>query len=220
MSKSVETLAAGCLEEQQRRSAEGSDCFVLFRLALLEGVQEAWTALRSLFEDRVTGWVNSYSRFHLAGEEPVYFVNEAFARLWQFGMVAAQRGQFKHVGDYLQYLKRCAWSAIEDHIRSLRRDALWDRVRLDAGVPAGEEEHDRMLVVRELYEIIAELTRDNHKEWVIAEQSWVYGLQPRQIQRAHPDLFPTVAGVNQNKRNLLRRLRRHPRIRQLVKWMD
>jgi hypothetical protein len=56
-------------------------------------------------------------------------------------------------------------------------------------------------------------TIQTHEERLVAEESWVYGLTPRQIQARYPETFATTELVSQIKHNLLKRIQRRLRQR-------
>ncbi len=215
----INALATQCRQEQIDRSRGSSSCFQLFRLALIEENEYAWQAVCTQFNEMVLSWIYQYNRFLDTDEEAEYFVNEAFARFWQFGRAHAQKEKFAQLGDCLQYLRRCVWSAIEDYIRQLHRDALWEQAEVDPDLAAEAKPVDRKMILEELFEAIWEITAGDSTERIIAEESWIYGLQPRHIQEKYPQLFSDVSEVHQGKKNLLRRLKRHPKIIKLGKLM-
>ena len=210
-----------CRIDQQQRQEGSNACLTLFNKALVEGDNIAWNAINNQFQTLVTYWVSCHSRFEQTGEDAVVFVNAAFIRLWKYGAPRAKENNFRHLGDYLAYLKRCTWSAVEDYLRKLKRDAIWHQTQFDdIDIAMEQQEDEQNATLAELFNIIWELTAENPQERVMAEETWVYGLPPRQIQEKHPDLFTDIGAVNKSKRNLLRRLRRHPKIKHLVDLMD
>lgn len=217
--ESVHQLATRCQNDQRSRSPNSEACTQLFTLALVNQNQAAWTVICDEFSSMVYAWVYTYSSFHHTNEEATFFVNEAFARLWQFGSPLAQRGQFNHLGDYLQYLKRCVWSAIEDYQRKLQKDALWQRIFPDNQIlekvaqPQTEEEATN---TDELARVVWELTQIDPLEKIVAEETWFYDLPPRTIQKRHPERFANITKVNQIKRNIIRRLQRHPKVQAMM----
>lgn len=217
----VDHLARRCRADQRSRTPNSESCIHLFKLALADSNQAAWLAICMEFSSMVYAWVYAYPSFQQANEEASYFVNDAFARLWQYGSPLAQGKQFIHLGDYLQYLKRCVWSALEDHQRKLQKDALWQRVYPDSRMLEMEklaqpQPDNRSPDTHELVKLVRELTQENPLERIVAEETWFYDLPPRSIQERHSAQFATIAEVNQVKRNILRRLQRHPKIQAMI----
>jgi hypothetical protein len=210
-----------CRADQSVRRPNSEWCHKLFSLALAEQNQRAWEAICNEFHSMVEGWVKRYSSFYQTGEEALFFVNGAFSRLWQYASPLARDGKFQKLSDYLQYLKRCVWTSIEDHLRTLSKDALWREVALDEDVgldfasASGSTERD--LIVDQVLQVLEEITQGNERERLVAEETWVYGASPRVIQANYPHHFAVVGEVNQIKRNILRRLQRHPKLKT---WLD
>jgi hypothetical protein len=215
----VSDLAARCRDEQNTRKKSSPSCFELFRLAFEHGDVEAWEAICSQFGEMVTAWVHRYPRFHDTGEEAAFFVNEAYLRFWQYGRSHAQSGEFSSLGQYLHYLRRCVWSGMEAYLRDAQRDAMWAQVPVETNRIAESAPMDEQLDAAEMLGLVKQITKSDPRDGVIVEESWINGLLPRHIVKKHPDLFPDVESVRNAKRNLLRRLKRNPRIAEFLKSM-
>jgi RNA polymerase sigma factor (sigma-70 family) len=207
-------LAERCRAEAERyketRQAVTGSCFELFRQALVEQNQAAWEALYTQYHALVIHWVFSYSRFVETGEDAAFFVNEAFSRMWQYIAKPDMAERFDKLGKCLNYLKLCVGSAIEDYLRRKQKDALATAVAL--------QEHDQLtlspqaqieaeLTSLELSRMLEESLQD-HRERLVAEETWVYNLAPRQIQARYPEIFTTTEEVSQVRRNIIKRLQR------------
>ena len=215
-SLTVLELAERCQVESERyrqtRQSDETVCFELFRRALVEHDEAAWRAIYTQYENLVTSWVRAYAS-SLPDKEPEDFVNEAFARMWQYGVKPETAEQLDGLGKCLAYLKKCAWSSIEDHRRWQDRDALPkaevldDWLKADGSARSPEDQVERDEFLAELRRALDE-TLQNNEERLVAEESWVYAQTPRQIQADYPETFATVQEVSQVKRNILRRLQR------------
>ena len=211
-----------CRADQSVRKPNSEWCQKLFFLALAEQNQRAWEALCDEFHSMAEGWVRRYSSFYQTGEDALFFVNGAFSRLWQHASPLAQEAKFQKLSDYLQYLKRCVWTSIEDYLRKLGRDALWRQVSLDV-MDAGpdlaplSDSTERDLIVGRVLQVLEEIIQRDERERLVAEETWIYGASPRAIQADYPHYFATVSEVSQIKRNVLRRLQRHPTLKT---WLD
>lgn len=228
----TEQLLSACIiqmnEFHHNRPSDDRPCLELFRRALIEHDQEAWSAIYNLHHDQVMRWVYAHPRFRFTGEDASVFANQAFARLWQYGRRHAEAGRFNAVAEYMQYLKRCTWSAIEDELRRIQKDALWHQVELDSLSDGGELNDEgwdfetlgiwlrgedvpmevvveREAVMQELWELLKRSLVDG-REHVVAEEIWEYGLTPRQIYVRYPDMFANEGEVRQVRRNILKRL--------------
>jgi len=186
-------------------------CLELFRRALTQQNEAAWQAIYTQYQDLVTMWVCSYSRFSQTGEEADFFVNGAFGRMWQFGTKPGTAKNLDSLGKCLRYLKLCVGSAIEDHHRKEKKDALniatATLADYDNPVSTDENQGESTGSLSELRVILWE-TVEKDEERLVAEESWVYGFAPRQIQARNPETFATTEEVSQIKHNIIKRLRR------------
>ncbi len=215
-SLTVLELAEHCQTEAERyrqtRQSDETYCFELFRLALVERDEAAWRAIYAQYEGLVARWVHVYTA-SLSDKEPEDFVNEAFARMWQYGGRPETAGKLDGLGKCLAYLKKCAWSSVEDSRRRQDKDALAKGVTFDnwqeqdAPAPSLEDQAERDELLAELRQALED-TLQTREEHLVAEESWVYGQTPRQIQARYPETFVNVEGVSQIKRNIVKRLRR------------
>ncbi len=229
---SIQQLAELCSAQvsdfRNNRPSDERPCLELFRLALIERNQEAWEAIYHIHFPQVVRWVHNHPHFRITGEDADYFANQAFSRLWQYGTRHACAGHFNAVADYMQYLKRCTWSAIEDELRRSQKDALWHLVEVNDSPDDGESDgmmgfdevalalHDRTsveamveseVILNDLRELLRQ-TLEGESERIVAEEMWEYGLAPRQIYARHPDRFSGENEVSQIRRNIVRRLNR------------
>ena len=209
----VQELAEYCHAESVRYQQTGDSderyCLELFRRALQERDERAWEALYSQYQHLVRKWVRGHSRFLATGEDEEFFANAAFSQLWRFASQPDKASVVSALGKSLSFLKMCTWTVVTDYYRKQQRDALREVWSLeeDSPVPSPEDEVIRALILEELRQRIEAVVQDE-REQVVVEESWVYGLPPRQIQARHADIFSTVAEVSQMKRNILNRLRR------------
>ena len=214
-------------------------CFELFRLALSEANAEAWQVITEAYGKRVRSWVRSHPHLDQADEDLDYFVNGAFTRLWQYAGPHMKAGRLSNLGQCLQYLKTCAWTEIQNHLRKQttinRHYAPWvDEEDLDADTPSEQHavieqlhrqvneqlaDENRERELRATLNSLAELMRQtiqNDQERLVVAETWEYGLPPREIYARHPDRFADVTAINLTLRNVLRRLQRHPQIKRLL----
>ncbi len=181
----------------------------LFHEALVENSETAWGVIFTKYHRLVASWVTGYSRFWDTGEEVDFFVIEAFVRLWRYGAPHARSGRITYLAQYLQYLKRCTWSSIEDHIRRIRKDALWSTSEMKVHAIPNDKIAEPS---NEYLSICWKVAQNNPQETLIAEESWVLGLKPGEIYARHAGIFQSIREVYQIKRNLVRRLRNHPQM--------
>lgn len=220
----VDQFRQDCRAAQHAKVPDSLPCYHLFERALRFQDQYAWQAIVAEFSHMLKGWIYNYSRFRETGEDVETFVNEAFTRLWRSGSKPAQAGEFGKLSDYLVYLKRCVWASIEDFLRRAKKDSLWHGVALSSRVemsyPEPDIEAERAVLSQQLDQLLQMITEGEPLERLVAEESWVYGLTPRAIQAKYPELFSSVPQVSQSKRNILRRLQRHPQLEQLAEFLN
>lgn len=227
----IQILAERCSAQisdfRRDHPSDETPCIELFRLALIEHNQEAWESLYHTYYPLVTRWVSFHPGFRLTGEDVDYFANQAFARFWRYGAQRASAGCFRRIADYLQYLKRCAWSAIEDELRWIRKDALGEIHRTndsdaseavnipeftlaasdDRGAESFEQQIGNEASLKKLRRLLCDVLT-NEDESLVAEATWQQGLSPRQIHTRYPGRFADESEVSQIRRNILRRLTR------------
>jgi DNA-directed RNA polymerase specialized sigma24 family protein len=189
-----------------------ADAHALFRRALVFRDEDAWHALYSRYEGLVAMWVRRHPGY-LRTREPVEsFVNRAFEKM----LAAVDEDKFLRFPDVpslLRYLKMCAHSSIVDVLRRREEVLLGDEgdhhqsdTELDAEVQAVQN-----LERSELWDAIHSVLADDRDRALVYE-SFVNGSSPRQILVRLPGLFDSVDTIYTTKRNILSRLRRHPKI--------
>lgn len=227
----VRELAESCSRQlssfRNNQLSNDLPCVELLRLALVEHNQQAWEAIYNIYYPLVMRWVCVHPGFRITGEDADYFANQAFSRFWWYGARRARAGCFGKVADYLQYLKRCVGSAIEDELRWIRKDALGGIHRTgdfgesdDAEKAVPDEtvlatnEHSTLesdmatnMLFKELWALLYQ-SLSNEVERIVAECTWQHDLAPRQIYRLYPDRFADESEVSQIRRNIVRRLSR------------
>jgi DNA-directed RNA polymerase specialized sigma24 family protein len=200
--------------ERYRRSQQCDEayCVELFRRALIEHDEAAWHALYVQYENLVNSWVRAYAD-SFQDKHPEDFVNEAFARMWQYGIKPNTAERLDGLGKCLAYLKKCAWSSVEDHHRWREKDALSNAKSLGDWLDLhGAERSIEDSVVWE--EIMAQLrhlleeTVHTNEDRLVAEESWVYAQTPREIHSRYPEIFASADDVSRLKHNILKRLQR------------
>ncbi|MCB0154044.1 MAG: sigma-70 family RNA polymerase sigma factor, partial [Anaerolineae bacterium] len=211
---SVTQLSERCREEAARFQRSGhSDpafCFELFRRALTLHHDPAWSALVRQYEALVSRWAHEFGAADL-DEEVTAFVNQAFARMWQYGCKAETAAKLDTLSKCLSYLKKCVWSAVEDHRQRRRHEIFvddWQRLEPDLPPNAGPEGQLFSKRLRETVRQLLEETVQDEQERVAATMLWVYDLKPREVHSENPTLFASAAEVSQIRKNILKRLKR------------
>jgi len=198
------------LDEVAARCAAGAErcCFELFRAALADRDQRAWSHVLAQYGRLVGFWIRRHPRFAESGEELDYFTNAAFARMGR-AISPGKFDDFAQLGQLLKFLKRCAFAAVVDFARAADREPpRGDPGRSEPGAQdplpsAGSEAWQRCIEPR----------LRNQEEWLVAYASWTLELRPAEILSTWPDRFDTVRTIFQVKANLLERLRRDASLR-------
>jgi DNA-directed RNA polymerase specialized sigma24 family protein len=187
--------------------------YELFRRAIVERSNEAWSAIYFHYCPRILGWSRQYCA-KLPGDETAEdLAHRAIARAWQ-ALGAEQFAQFGSLGALLAYLRSCVSAAVIDASRTaITRERAYRRLEVRLG-RAPEQEVLHRAMVHLLWKQVFELVSSEH-ERVVVDEAFVLALRPRQIFARHQDLFANVALVYSVKRNLLSRLERSSELRQL-----
>jgi len=215
---SVEELAHRCAAETERffRRVGGHDnrfCFELFRLALADRNDAAWSKLYEQYRGLVTGWIHEHPQFAMANEESDYFLNGVFTSMWK----ACTPERFVNFADLpalLAYLKSCVHTTIINHSRK-RRPPLAEISDELVGASPVSETTDPMagallhqLARTELWHLLDTLLH-NDKERLVTELYFIQGMKPRLIYEQYHEHFTNVQEIYRVKQNLLERLSRN-----------
>jgi hypothetical protein len=213
----TDKLSQGCREESERyrrsRSNDQGHCFELFRRAIVENNEEAWSAIHAQYWKLVAKWVNGPT------DRVDERVNIAFSKFW--GSVPANdfRRNFASIGKVMAYLQMCAHSVKVDEGRPLAKEGvLSDLEELVLG------EEDTMLIAlgdklqtKALFDYIKEERLKNKQEELLFYLSFQIGLKPKQIAQQYPNDFATLKEVRRIKERIILRLRSDPQIARLWK---
>lgn len=220
-SLSLAGLAQHCAEESDhffhRRDHDPRYCFELFRRAIVEQDERAWTYLCNNYRPLVSGWVRRNRAFASSGEEIDYFVNGAFAKMWS-AMSAEKFESFSDLKSLLRYLQLCVGSVIMDYARSNEYHEMLEDLPPGAEEDRGEVVEDEALDRTEreaFWQTIAKRLNDD-KERLVLHYSYVVGFKPGQIYDEREDLFDDVHEIYRIKENVLARLRRDTALHELL----
>jgi len=193
----------------------------LFRRAIAQRDESAWTCILSLYSPLVLSWISQYTQASpiLRLNGPALLVNTAFAK-FSHALTPAKWQNFNSLAALLKYLKFCAHSALLDEVRiqGVREpeDSLdgivYDELSVN-GDPALQVIND--IGMEELWRVLQEELR-GEDERVILHCALLDGVKPQEISRLHRNLFQSVNDVYRVKRNLVERLQRNKRLRFLA----
>ncbi|MEM7035269.1 MAG: sigma-70 family RNA polymerase sigma factor [Chloroflexota bacterium] len=213
---SLSTISRRCGEETdrflQRTAYDPQYCYELFRRAVVDKDQRAWTRLQAQYQRQVLSWINRHSAFQQTGEDADYFCNGVFTRIWT-NLTQEKFGQFPTLSALLKYVQMCVHGEIIDYVRRQNKapqieDGLdISTINVQQMGPNTEEavldSLQKEQLLRQLYERLR-----NDKEQQVIYSIFVLGLKPREIQARHSDMFETVKEVSRTKENIIARLKR------------
>lgn len=223
----LEDLAQRCAQETKLffnyLSHETKYCFELFRRAISQRDDLAWSAIIVQYKSSVARWVNIWADKHpdfpLAREEADDFVVEAFERFWNY-FTPDKFGKSQGLGAVLRYLQMCVNGAISDTWRKMRRRQFDQPLGNndedeDQGPSEAESTPEEILQKGELWQLIKKRLKDE-KEYVVVYASFNLDLSPREILVEYPGLFHDIKEIYQYKANVIARLERDSEVRELI----
>ena len=202
-------------------------CYELFRRAMVERADDAYTCLYLQYEALVTSWVLRHSSFRTSGEETQYFVNRAFDKLWS-ALTPQKFDRFPDLKSLLRYLQMCVHSAVVDHARATARVPVVDSLEDQSGTQndADEPQHPDRAPTAEESTLSASSSEEfwrqiyqklnNDRERLVVYASFSLGLKPRELCAQYGDQFANVRDVYRIKQNVLERLRRDPELKTIL----
>lgn len=209
-------IVEGCREESDRfrtgQPGEEGHCFELFRRAIEEDDQEAWSAVYAQYYRIVARWIGG----HQASDESI---GSAFEKFWRALRSVRLSRRFKHVGAVLAYLRKCAFSIRLDLERREQREC---KIILDETVTAHTDNVEDLALTN----ISRDALRGGVRRWLagnirdtqerqVISLSYELDLAPSEIACRCPDQFADVKEVRKVKERILKRLRRADDLRAL-----
>ena len=190
--------------------------YELFRRALVEHDQCAWEQVFHLYGPLVESWVRRTSAFTSSGESSEFFVTSAFTRFWR--AISPERfGSFSSLAALLHYLQLCTSCVVIDSVRAQSWAEMLPEDAIQSNAPQSSPDEEAMeRVSREEFWSYINTQLSDEAERVVVYQSFVMGLRPGDIYSSRPDLFRCINDVYNVKRNVLGRLSRNERLRQLL----
>ncbi len=217
----LDVLMKHCATESERfyrgQQHDTSFSYELFRRALVERDESAWTELFHHYNGLVEGWVRRSSAFTSSGESSEFFVVGAFTKFWR-AVTPDRFTSFPTLASLLHYLQMCTTSVVIDSVRAQSWSEIVsdDNIHLEATSQHAPDEEAVGRVEREEFWHFIDAQLNDEIERVVVYCSFVLGLTPRAIFARRHDLFATVNDVYNVKRNVLGRLSRNSQLRQMV----
>jgi RNA polymerase sigma factor (sigma-70 family) len=191
----------------------------LFRRAIVNRDDGAWSCIYTLYSPLVLSWANQHrgatSVFEVEGSAAL--VNMTFAKFAQ-AITPTKWSTFDQLAAVLKYLKLTTYSVVSDEIRALhsrQQEDVLDTIEHEAAIDDPESEVIGHSSIERLWRIIEE-ELNSQEEKILMYLVYIEGMKPNEISRLYGRLFPSVEDVYRIKRNVLERLRRNRRLKQAV----
>ncbi|MFN2136862.1 MAG: hypothetical protein ACK2UK_12960 [Candidatus Promineifilaceae bacterium] len=199
-------------------------CLELFRRALEEKDDQAWGVILVRYDGLVRSWIHRHPSSSVADEDQDYFLNRTFDKFWYaFKRDARKFGRFATLSALLQYLKLCAYTAVQEYVERQMRPYDLPISELPVEALSARSEgitglNDR-LAARSLWAYI-EATLKTEQERIVAEGFLLYDMKPREVYQQYAQNFDSVDQVRRVKGNLMARLRRDQTLLELLQAFD
>jgi DNA-directed RNA polymerase specialized sigma24 family protein len=223
-SLSLSGIQHRCAEESdrffQKRNYDPRFCFEIFRRAVLDHDQRAWELVHRQYYSLVMSWVQRHSLLMALDEEPDYFANRAFEKMW-VALSPQKFNQFPDLKSILRYLQMCVHSVIVDYARSSEQAILLEDSQREPLVLRDQAQSDleeKVFTRRqaaELWQWINDRLKDD-KERAVIYASFVLDMKPAELLKSYSHLFRDVREIYTTKENVLARLRRDGNLKELV----
>jgi DNA-directed RNA polymerase specialized sigma24 family protein len=215
------TLAFGelvqrCRDEihrfRQRGPGAGSSaCMELFRRAVVQRDEQAWSAIYDLYRALVQSWLRE---IHYDLKEPDVVVHEAFAR-FACAFTAEKLARSESLGAVFSYLKRCTTSAALDEQRRLRPAASLEALLEEPGYAneaivsdCADDPADQVIAclsAQGIWQMLQQTLKAREQALLAL---LCQGMTPIEIYRRYPHAYPSVGAIYQMQRALRRRFNR------------
>jgi hypothetical protein len=187
--------------------------YELFRLAIVERDEIAWTTLHTRYRALLITWACRCGAWTHTSEAAADLADQAFGRAWA-ALTPDRFDAFSTIGQLLSYLRACVTTTVIDNARA---QASAERA-LPASRASTAVTPEQIVLAdlgrRELWHTVIELAT-NSAERIVLLETFAWDFPPRAIQARHPRVFPDVASVYRAKRNVLGRLRHNQELRHL-----
>ena len=177
--------------------------FELFRRAIVDRDDSAWTAIYEQYAGAVRAWLDPWPGEIDEG------VNIVFARFWR-GLDGHKFASFSSLAAVLRYLKMCACTTRIDRARQTNgappQDPLSDAI---LALPAPDNVEECVVARSEgvaFWHAVAAGCGDA-RQCRVLYLSYVGGLAPPRLHALHPTEFPSIPELYRLKRQALQRLR-------------
>lgn len=212
----LSTLTHHCsielMRHRRRELADDSYCLEIFRRAIIQHDDGAWSMVQQCFGEIVRIWVRSHSSSDIAllRDTEENYVAQTFSRFWY--AVRNQNLEFATLNSALSYLHATLNGIIMDTMRVHlgSREVPLPEPDLPQE-PVAEENDDH----QNLWESLGSLLSDE-RERRVTYLLYYCGLKPREIVSRFPLEFADVKEVYRLNQNVIDRLRRN---RDRLRWL-
>ncbi len=224
----LSSLAHLCRQETdryfQRAPYDDSTCLELFRRAIEQKDETAWTIIINQYEKLVGSWVIRHRSYPLTDEDQEYFMNRAFDSFWTaFSRDPSKFSKFRNLKSLLQYLKLCTYTAVQEYAE--RRMHPRHMTLSEKPIEAVAERIDSIGAVDDsmiagiVWQYVLGAVK-TEQERIVAEDFLLHDMKPREIYARNSDLFADVAQVRRVKGNFMTRLRRNKQLIAIIAEVD
>lgn len=214
-----------CQEEaRQKHIKESGYCFELFRRAVDEDEELAWSAIQAQYRGLVIQWLQKAARGTLSLDDRDEMIQEGFLKFW---LALKKRpsplsDHFDHVGALLSYLNQCmVTTCLDFYRREHRRQKLKEKMsqefhhRSQAQAQIGpqkllEQKLETYGRAEQVERIRAWMRQEIHDpaEKLLLQLIYEEGLKPSQITERYPNVFPTYRDLHRVRVRVLKRAQR------------
>ena len=190
--------------------------FALFRRAIVDRDEQAWTGLYELYNNLVHSWIARRAS-DLSSETLEALVNEVFAKFYR-SLGPEKFERFSDLLPLLAYLKLCARSVVADYRRQRQSWQREEPLEYISQEPVEDDIADSVAEHLAAQEVWAVVSREvpAQEERLILAMIYIQGMSPRELQQRYPHIFASVEDIYRIKRNVMERLRRNRRL--LALW--
>ena len=204
LSRLADRCSLELVKRRRKEAADDSYCLEIFRRAILERDDEAWSILQGCFSENVRIWIRSHANSNLAllRDSEENYVAQTFSRFWV--TVHEQHSEFRTLNKALSYLHATLDSIFRDMMRSHRRSQEVPLPEQDSPEePAAEQPDDDLDVWNTLLGLL-----NNERERRVVQLLYYHGLTPKKIVKHFPQEFSNEKEIYRVNYNIVVRLRR------------
>ncbi len=202
-------LADRCSDEmklhRRKESYDDRYCLEIFRRAIIQHVDQAWSVLQQRFGESVRIWLHSHASKDVAllRDSEENYIAQTFSRFWY--AVRDQHLEFTSLNSALSYLHATLNGILTDTLRShLRSKEVPIPEPGSSEEPLIEAPPDESAIWQSIQELLTD-----QREQRAAYLLYYCGLKPREIVMRCPHEFDDIKEVYRLNHNIVERLRRN-----------